>query len=317
MTAHEPAVTLLIVNYNTRDLLAQCLDSIAVHCPAAEVVVVDNASRDESAAMVHERYPSVKLVEAMRNDGFAAANNAGLEVATGEYIVLLNSDTVLEDDGLSRLASYMAAHLEIGAASPEIVGMDGNVQTCFYPFPSLWETLRIAMRRPPRAVAGDRDPDAWLAGTALMLRRSALEAVGGRLDDTYFMYWEDADLSARLRRGGWVLAYYPDAHIRHYGGASGGGSDANRRSDLSAWAVWGKHRWFARNRPAWETPCLWLLDWVEVARKLVRGAVRPAYRYEWSQAGVMARVLALRLAGQTPPRPGRGPVKSAVDSVSK
>jgi hypothetical protein len=140
-----------------------------------------------------------------------------------------------------------------------------------------------------------------------MVRREALESVGGKLDDGFFMYWEDADLSTRLRAAGWGLAALPGPHVRHYGGASGGGADATRRSDLHAWFVYGRHRWFARHRPAWVALAAWILDLLEVPRKLARSAIRPGRRHERGQAVVQAVTLARFALGLAPPRPAGRP----------
>ena len=147
--------------------------------------------------------------------------------------------------------------------------------------------------------------DRWLAGTALMIRHKALEQLDGALDDHHFMYWEDADFSARLLETGWKTVEYPLAHVRHYGGASGGGPDAVRRPDLYAWYAWGQHRWFFLHRPAWEAVSLWMLDFLDVFRKLIRGAIRPSRRAEWIHARALAGVLWQRLLRRTPPLPGR------------
>jgi GT2 family glycosyltransferase len=300
-----PAISLIIVSYNTRDILRQCLASVADHCAQAEVIVVDNASRDGSVEMVRAEFPRVTLIASPTNDGFAAANNRGLELASGEFVVLLNSDTILQDDGLARCANWMSLHPEIGAASPRIVGVDGVTQECLLRLPSLGEELRTALRKPSRPLAGDRDPNGWLTGTALMIRRAALSDAGGLLDDGYFMYWEDADLSARIRAAGWELAAYPEAQILHLGGASGGGQDGRRRPDLLAWYIYGKLRWFARHRGVWEVTGLWILGWVTVARNLVRAGLRTRRRHEATDARVLAGVLGRSLVGLSPPRPSR------------
>ena len=234
---NEPSVSIVIVSYNTRDLLRACLESIGVHCPEAEVIVVDNASDDGSAQMVRDLFPTVQLVVSPTNQGFAGGNNLGLSHTHGEFVVLLNSDTVLEDDSLTRCVDWMRAHPELGAASPRLVGGDGQPQRCFHRFPSLRDELRKAFRRPLPPLAGDRDPEGWLAGTALVVRRAALDGVGGRLDDVFFMYWEDADLSARLRKAGWDVAPFPKGYIRHLGGASGGGQDSGRRRTCTPGSV--------------------------------------------------------------------------------
>ena len=298
-------ISIVIVNYNTRKLLADCLRSIEAHCPEAEVVVVDNASRDGSAEMLRAEFPGVILVTSDVNLGFAGANNAGLARCRGEFVVLLNSDTVLEDDGLTRCAGWMRDNPEVGALSPRLVGFDGHPQRCLHRFPSLGGKVRDALRLAPGPGSEPEPSDAgWLAGTALMIRRAALEGLGGALDDRFFMYWEDADLSIRLRRAGWRLAAYPGAHVRHFGGASGGGADSARRGDLHAWYLWGEHRWFAKHRPGWEVASLWVLDALDVPRKVLRGLVHPRRRHELPQARVQAAVLWRRLVGLAPARPG-------------
>jgi GT2 family glycosyltransferase len=118
------------------------------------------------------------------------------------------------------------------------------------------------------------------------------------------MYWEDTDLSERLRRAGWQLSVFEEGHVRHYGGASGGGLDSCRRPDLYAWWLYGRQAWFARHRPLWESTALWLLDAVDVFRKLVRGVVRRRVRREWHEAMIVATILARRLIGSAPPLPG-------------
>ena len=296
-------ISILIVNYRTPELLARCLRSLAEHNPGAEVVVVDNAGGDRSAEMVRRDFPEVRLVVSERNLGFAGANNAGLPFCRGEFVVLLNSDTEVEDDSLDRCAEWMRARPSVGAASPLLVGFDGLPQRALYRVPTLRETLRVALRMPPTPEPEVASEGCWLAGTALMIRREALETIGGRLDPEFFMYWEDADFSARLGRAGWSVGSCPVAHVRHFGGASGGGPDSSRRADLYAWYAWGRHRWFAKHRPRWECAAIWMLDGVEVARKALRSALRPGRRHEWPQARVLAGVLGRRLVGASPPRP--------------
>ncbi len=309
MTA--PAFSLIIVNYNTRELLRLCLKSIAAHAPQSHVIVVDNGSRDDSVAMVRAEFPSVELVSLPQNIGFAPANNVGLERVQGEFAVLLNSDTELEDDGLVRCVCWMREHPELAAATPRLLGIDGQPQEPSYRFTSLAQELGVSLRQGRPKPQGDRDPKTWLAGTALVLRLSALEAIGGKLDANYFMYWEDADVSARLREAGWDLAVYPEAYVRHHGGASGGGSDTSRRPDLMAWYQYGRYRWFKRHRGAFETAGLWVMDWMNVARGLLKPLVRPSRRHEAAQARVMAACLIRALRGQRPPLPGTSQATSS------
>jgi GT2 family glycosyltransferase len=295
-------LSIVIVSYNTRELLRQCLDSLQRHAPAAQVIVVDNASRDGSAQMVRAEFPHIEVLASPDNRGFAAANNAGLRLATSDPVVLLNSDTVVEDDSLGRCADWMREHPRVGALSPRLIGADGKPQQCLYSFPSLRELLRIAfwLQDPPQ----EKDvTDGWLAGTALFLRREALAQIGGQLDAGYFMYWEDVDLSARLRQAGWGRVVFPEAHVRHYGGASSGSPNSDFRAELLAWYAYGRHRYFARYRPPLEAAGLWLLDALEVPRNLLRGWRRGRFDSARTEAGVVLKVLMWRLAGKAPPRP--------------
>ena len=156
-----PSLSLVIVSYNTRELLRQCLESVRGHEPAAQVIVADNASRDGSPEMIREAFPHVELVEMGRNAGFAAANNAALERSRGDFVVLLNSDTVLVDDTLSRCAAWMAERGDIGAASPRLIGTDDQTQPCLFACPRLGDVVRQAVRLTPRAEA-DETPG-WLS----------------------------------------------------------------------------------------------------------------------------------------------------------
>jgi len=300
-TSDAPTLSLIIVNFNTRELLRQCLASIHEHEPNAQVIVSDNASRDGSAAMVRREFPSVELIEMGWNAGFAAANNAGLSRARGEFQVLLNSDTILPDDSLSRCAAWMEENPSIGATSPRLVGTDGRPQVCTYRFPKFRDIFRQSLRMSPSE--NDTNEPGWIAGTALMIRREALATVGGRLDEHYWMYWEDCDLSARLLKNGWRLEPFEGGWIRHLGGASGGGSDSNRRADLHAWYMYGMHRWFTIHRPRHESTGLWLLDGMDVIRKSLRGSIRPERSIEKAQAKALAKVLVGRLRGWRPPVP--------------
>jgi hypothetical protein len=296
-------ISIVIVSFNTRDLSLACLRSIEAYCPEAEVLLVDNASTDNSVASIREQFPQLRLIESDVNLGFAGANNLGIEESTGDYVILLNSDTVIEDDSLSRCAAYLENHPKVGAVSPRLVGIDGNPQRCLYRFP----TIRAKLLEMVRQTLPDEPPagDGWIAGTALMMRRQALLDAGGKLDSHFFMYWEDCDLSMRIKKAGWELVALTDPHIKHYGGASGGGADSNRRSDLHAWYVYGKHRWFQKNRPGFIAFVAWWLDMLEVPRKYIRGLIKPHRRNECSQAKIQAIVLSRMIFGIAPPRPGR------------
>jgi GT2 family glycosyltransferase len=203
-----------------------------------EVVVVDNASSDGSAEMVRAHYPSAILRAKERNLGFGAAANQAIASCAAEYVLLLNSDTLLQSGALKALSDYLAQHPRAAIVGPRLVEPDGALQASCYPFPTPLNTFlensttairlgRLIRRHIPllrnsylrtwphtsaRVVP-------WIKGAALVLRRTAFDAVGG-FDESYFMYFEDADLCYRLNAAGWQVHFAPVTTVVHVGGAS-------------------------------------------------------------------------------------------------
>ncbi len=228
--------SIVIVNWNTRDLLAGCLDSV-VRCQVSgvrsqaglspvpclltpEVFVVDNASTDGSAAMVHEQFPWVKLIENRENVGFARANNQAIALAQGQYVMLLNPDTVVQPGALRTLIEFLATHPQIGLVGPMLLDGNGNLQPSWADFPTLRSELFTGHQRHRRPLpAGDAYEVDWLAGACLVARREVIAAVG-LLDERFFLYSEETDWCLRIQRAGWRIAYYPGATVVHLEGSS-------------------------------------------------------------------------------------------------
>jgi GT2 family glycosyltransferase len=230
-------VSVIIVNYNVKYFLEVCLHSVmrALKGFEAEVFVVDNHSEDGSCAMVRQKFPSVHLIENVRNVGFGKANNQAVALATGEYILFLNPDTVLPEDFFAKTVTYMDAHAEAGGIGPRLI--DGKGQ--FAPdakksFPSLSVALfkatginKLFPRSPYfnkyYAVHIGENETAEveaLSGCCMMMRRTAIEKAGGAFDEDYFMYFEDGDLCYRIRKAGYSNIYYPETTVIHYKGES-------------------------------------------------------------------------------------------------
>ena len=300
-TSNRPKISVVIVSFNTKTLLRECLESLRKFEPSAQMIVVDNASRDGSETIVREEFPEVTVIQSGRNAGFAGANDLGIAKAAGEFVILLNSDTRLEEPALSSTVAWMESRPEIGASSPRLLGADGQPQSCIYAWPSVASLWREALKLPPKPAP---DNEGWIAGTCLVLRRAALEEAGGGLDENYGMYWEDADLSRQIVRKGWKVEPFDGATILHYGGASGGGEDAARRPDLHAWYLYGKYRWFRKNEGFFASAAVWLLDAADVPRKRLRAWLRPERKAERDHARVQARALFNALIGRKPPVPG-------------
>lgn len=226
-------LSILIVNWNVSDLLRDCLRSIERGRGdlAVEVIVVDSASQDGSVDMVATEFPWVTLLPQTENVGFPRGNNIALAQARGDYLLLLNPDTVVLDDALAEMVAYLRAHPDVGAVGPQLLNPDGSVQSSRRRFPTLatgffestWlEGLAPAVLR--RYYALDLPDDAtaeveWLTGACIMVPRAVYERVGG-LDEAYFMYSEELDWCRRIVAAGWRVVYHPAARVVHHVGKS-------------------------------------------------------------------------------------------------
>lgn len=229
-----PDLSIIIVNWNVRDLLRRCLHSILANVPGGqlEIIVVDNGSTDGSAEMVRTEFPLVRLIANPDNRGFPAANNQGLEVARGRYVLLLNPDTEVVGDALATMAAFADAHPDVGILGPQLLNPDGSVQSSRRRFPTLltalFESTWLQPYAPRRLLEhyyvldcpDDEVQDVdWVTGAALMARREAVKQVGP-LDEGFFMYSEELDWCRRFREAGWRVVYLPTARIVHYVGKS-------------------------------------------------------------------------------------------------
>lgn len=222
-------ISIVIVNWNARRHLCDCLSSIMKQSRSGvslEVIVVDNASTDDSAPAVRRMFPDLKLIENTENVGFARANNQGIQLAQGEFVLLLNPDTIVLDNSLMTLLQVMRSNPQIGIVGPRLVNQDGSIQPSVMKFPSLSTTMMGFMRRRLRGGSKILPPEgadvcyvACVSGACLMVRRVAFGDVG-LLDESYLMYGEDLDFCYRVSRAGWNVAYTPVASIVHLGGQS-------------------------------------------------------------------------------------------------
>lgn len=227
-------LSIIIVSWNVRELLRQCLYSIA-ECReklALQVIVVDSASRDGSSDVVASEFPWVTLLAQDENVGFPRGNNIGMNVAGGEYLLLLNPDTVVVDRALQEMIAYMDGHPEIGVLGPRLRFPDGAIQSSRRRFPSLltaffestwlepWAPRRILQSYRIEDVPDDQIAEVdWITGAAMMVRRSVVEQVG-QMDEHYFMYSEELDWCRRIKEAGWRIVYFPEAEVIHHVGKS-------------------------------------------------------------------------------------------------
>ena len=233
------SMAVVIVSFNTHELLEGCVRSVQAD-GASQVVVVDNASTDGSAEVVAENFPSVVLVRNQRNVGFAVAANEGVRACTTPFVLLLNADTRLRPGTLRVLSSYLDEHPKAAVVGPLLVGPDDRVQPSARSFPVLWDLLldwthlynliRLTPLRNyfPRTFPHDRARIVpWITGAALAIRTKAFAAVDG-IDEAFFMYYEEVDLCYRLAKAGWEVHMTPFCKVEHVGGASA----RQRRADM-------------------------------------------------------------------------------------
>lgn len=270
-----PRVSLCIVTWNCRDLVLDCLTSLerGNEGVSYETIVVDNASEDGTVEAIRARFPAVTVVARETNVGFAAGNNEAMRLARGEYIFLLNPDTVLPEGALVELLELADAQPRAGAIGPKLLNPDGSLQYSCRRFPRPWAALfrntlfgKLFPREPwtREYVMADWDHDElrdvdWVSGAAMLLRRAAVAEVGG-LDEGFFWGSEDVDYCLRLQKAGWRVLYTPTPAIVH---VIGGSTDRAvlatiRRRHASWYRLYVKHF----SRTPIDRAVLWVLIWL-------------------------------------------------------
>ncbi len=270
-------LSIVVVSYNTRDVLARCLASVraAWESVDAELIVIDNASADGSPDLVAGRFPEATLIKSDRNVGFAAANNLGFARARGRYVLLLNPDAELRPDALRRLVEFADAHPEAGAVGARLENPDGSLQHSAFRFPDLRQALFGFFELVPLdgSTNGRYRPEQYerpfqaehLLGACLLLRGEALDQVGA-FDPRYFMYFEETDLCARLRRAGWQNLYTPEARVVHLGAAS----TSSAREEMSVEFHRSQAYFYRKHRGLVGYAALKVIVWLGVGYRLAR-----------------------------------------------
>jgi N-acetylglucosaminyl-diphospho-decaprenol L-rhamnosyltransferase len=266
-------LAIVVVNWNTRDLLHDCLTSVyANRGLESKVCVVDNASSDGSSEMVEREFPQTHLIRNLHNTGFAHANNLGLRsLGLGEsagedlrYALLLNSDTVVPPDGLATMVAFMEAHPEAGAVGPKLVRLDGSIDlACRRSFPtpavSFYRLLGLSQLFPRSPRFGrynltHLDPDQLtevdsVNGAFMMIRAQTIEQVG-LLDESFFFGGEDLDWAYRIKAAGWKVYYNPAVVVQHVKRASfRKNPQAAYEFERAMWLFYRKH--YQATTPRW------------------------------------------------------------------
>ncbi|MDJ0674197.1 MAG: glycosyltransferase family 2 protein [Calothrix sp. MO_167.B42] len=231
MQQHKTLCSIILVNYNGADVLLDCLNSIEKFIPKhnLDIIVVDNASQDDSRKLIADKFPHIHLIKLPENRGFGAGNNAGASIATGEFLLLLNTDTILTENILPHLIDLMYTNPQIGIVGPKLLNADGSFQVSFAHTISIqgeYQTLKLhqAAKNPSQLkIIEQQYQDIQevdvVVGAALLIRSSLFQALGG-FDENFFMYFEESDLCQRVRNQGYKIVYTPHVSLIHLKGYS-------------------------------------------------------------------------------------------------
>jgi GT2 family glycosyltransferase len=272
--------SLIIVSWNTKDMVAQCLDSLKRYAEdsSIEIIVVDNASSDGTAECIRERFPHVRLIRNATNIGFARGNNIGIKLSTGKYVSLINSDVQVPQGCLEKMLEYMEQHPEIGMLGPKMVLPDGSIGPSCMRFPTVWNWFCRALAL-DSAVKGSRafgdflmtgfkydriaDVDA-LTGWFWVVRRDALNQVGP-LDERFFMYGEDIDWPKRFHQSGWKVVFYPEAEAIHHRAASSSQDPTRFYIEMNRASI----QYFQKHHDFVRVVGFWLTTWLHQVIRIV------------------------------------------------
>ena len=234
-------LSIVILNWNVCDLLGRCLASLRSQRYALEIIVVDNASHDDSVAMVQAKYPQARVIANAENRGFTGGNNQGIEASHGRFVMVLNPDTEVLNDALDRLVVYLDEHPTVGAIGPQLLNPDRSVQSSRRRFPTLavafFESTWLQGIAPKGILThyymDDVRPDHshevdWLNGACTIFRREVIDHVGLYDAQNFFMYSEELDLCRRVKVAGWQIVYLSEAQVVHYIGRSSDQAVAER-----------------------------------------------------------------------------------------
>jgi len=266
------SVSVILVNYNDRTRLQACLSSLRAQEPAPEIVVVDNASTDGSRDRVAAEFPEILWIGMPDNAGFGKANNAGVRAAKGDSVLFLNTDTIVPPGALKALAARLASDPAAAAVGPALRRPSGTFQVSFGRSVGLFgQTFQKFLLNPlhertlPRSRRVRRV--GWLSAACLLCRREVLEAAGG-FDEDFFLYFEDIDLCARLRKAGGRLLFDPSVTVVHEGGSTTAPRPAASRFEYRRSQV----LFYRKHRSAGSEAILRLLLRAEFRRLAGRGA---------------------------------------------
>ncbi|MHA1855125.1 MAG: glycosyltransferase family 2 protein [Promethearchaeota archaeon] len=225
-------LSIIIVSYNTRELLINCIRSIYQNTKKLdfEIIVIDNHSNDGSQKAIRKYFENVILISNSKNRGFARANNQGIEISKGKYVLLLNSDTLVINNALKKLVNFLERNSDAGIVGPKVLNEDRSIQTSFGKFPTIKSEMARSLLLESRIQQKNFSSDKrlkekipfevdWVSGCCLLIRRKVYDQIGG-MDEKFFLFNEEVDWCLRASKQGWKTYYHPDAKIIHFGSRS-------------------------------------------------------------------------------------------------
>jgi GT2 family glycosyltransferase len=295
-------LSIIILNFNTKDYLLSCIQSIAEQnldpeTARTELIVVDNGSNDGSVEATQKKFPWVKTIKNKSNVGYAKANNTAIKISKGEIVLLLNSDTILRPNSLEKILNFIESDKRIGAVSAKLQLQDGSLDlACHRGFPTPWNALTYFLgleRLFPNLKLFSGYHQAWkdfntphqvdaISGACFFVKREVIDQVG-LLDERYFMYAEDLDWCMRIKKSGWKIYFYPDATVMHFKKKSGrekedGHQETNEVRKIRAKSIrhfyrtmklfYDKH--YHDKYPRWVRNTVLLGIWIMTRVKLIR-----------------------------------------------
>ena len=284
-------ITTIIVSYNTAGLLNECMEKLrtASHNLKVEEVFVDNASKDESVDVIRRDFPRGRLIVNPENVGFGRANNQALPLASGRYVLLLNTDAFVAPDALDKTLAYMDAHPKCGILGVRLEGRDGVLQPCCRYFPKPWNTFlhRTGMNRLFKNVQMVDDMEwehntvrscDWVVGCYYLVRKAVIDQVG-LFDPRYFLYFEEVDHCFAAKKAGWDVVFYPHTTVVHLGGesAKSDGAITSSGRQLEALQIESELLYFRKNYglgTVWSSVLLTVLaDGINLLKRVIKRGV--------------------------------------------
>lgn len=250
-------ISIIIVSFNTKDILRKCLSSVFSKKSgrAYEVFVIDNNSSDGSSQMLKDEFTTVNLIKSKENLGFAKANNQVLKRIKSKYVFLLNPDAEVIDDAIDKMIDFMERNNDVGILGPKLLNEDGSLQKERAAFPGLFDQILLLLKlhRTPKLnkfVYPDYDYEKnseaeHLMGSALMVRKKVFDEIG-YFDEDFFVWFEEVDLEKRAKEAGWKIVYYSEAQVKHLVGRS-----TRQLNPFIRQTIWNKSLWhyFSKHRP--------------------------------------------------------------------